>query len=94
MTGTIIANDQSLRFSLSSRASRARRLSFLLQGSHPFLGRPFFLSICFALRRPFFLSACFALRRTPRPPARKTHSLARTPTTDGRTTRRAVRRHG
>ena len=32
-------------------------LSFLLQGSHPFLGRP------------FFLSTCLALRRAPRPPA-------------------------
>ena len=30
---------------------------FLLQGSHPFLGRP------------FFLSTCFALRCSPRPPA-------------------------
>ena len=27
------------------------RPSFLLQGSHPFLGRPFFLSTCIALRR-------------------------------------------
>ena len=40
---------------------------FLLQGSHPFLGRPFFLSLCFALRRLLFLSACVrvAPRATP-----------------------------
>ena len=79
---TVIANDQSLRF-LSfmqsapcryhyPRISRhAQRLSFLLRGSHPFLGRPLFLCFCFALRRPLFLSACFALRCAPRPPARK-----------------------
>ena len=35
----------------------ARCLTFLLQGPHPFLGRP------------FFLSTCIALRRAPRPPA-------------------------
>ena len=38
-------------------SQHAWRLSFLLQGSHPFLGRP------------FFLSTCIALRRAPRPPA-------------------------
>ena len=37
---------------------------FLLQGSHPFLGRPFLLSFRFALRRLLFLSACF--RAVPR----------------------------
>ena len=57
---------------------------FLLQGSHPFLGRPFFLSFCFALRRPLFPSACFALRRAPRPPARK-NTLSRAHTNDQRT---------
>ena len=38
-------------------SQHAWRLSFLLQGSNPFLGRS------------FFLSTCIALRRTPRPPA-------------------------
>ena len=83
-------------FSLSCTASRAVPTTlesrsthgvflFLLQGSHPFLGRPFFLSFCFALRRPLFLSACFALRRAPRPPAKKKRSLARAHTDDRRT---------
>ena len=44
----------------------AWRLSFLLQGSHPFLGRP------------FFLSTCFALRRAPRRPHARTPSSSRT----------------
>ena len=38
------------RFSLSCRTSHGAFL-FLLQGSNPFLGRPFFLSTCIALRR-------------------------------------------
>ena len=38
-------------------SQHAWRLSFLLQGSHRFLARP------------FFLSTCFASRRAPRPPA-------------------------
>ena len=45
---------------------------FLLQGSHPFLGRPFFLSFC------------FALRRAPRQPARK-NKLSSAHTDDRRT---------
>ena len=45
-------------------SQHARRL-FLLQGSHPFLGRP------------FFLPTCFALRRASRPPA-CTHARSRT----------------
>ena len=49
-------------------------------------GRPF-------SGRSFFLLASRCAARHARPPA-KTRSLARTPTTDGRTTRRAVRRHG
>ena len=94
---TIIVHDQPLRFSLSCRAPHAvptthgsrgtrhaKRLSFLLRGSHPFLGRPFFLSFCFALRQPLSLSACFALRRAPRPPARK-NTLASAHTDDRRT---------
>ena len=102
---TAIANDQSLRFLSFIRSApcryhyprnsrHAQRLSFLLRGSHPFLGRPLFLCFCFALRRPLFLSACFALRRAPRPPARKS-KLSSAHTDDRRTkTRRAVRRHG
>ena len=75
-------------------AARPAAFSFLLQGSHPFLGRPFFLSFCLALRRPLFpLLASRCAARHARPPA-KTRSLARIPTTDGRAIRRAVRRHG
>ena len=70
-------------FPLSAVVSQhAWRLSLLLQGSHPSLGRP------------FFLSTCYALRRAPRPPA-CTHArwcTRRRPTADGRTTRRAVLR--
>ena len=83
---TVIANYQPLRFlSFMQSAPRryhyprisrhAQRLSFLLRGSHPFLGRPLFLCFCFALRRPLFLSACFALRCALRPPARKNFRL-------------------
>ena len=52
---------------------------FLVQGSHPFLGRL------------FFLSTCFALRRAPRPPA-CTHARSRThgrQTNEGRDVRSA-----
>ena len=92
---TVIANDQSLRFLSFIRSApcryhyprisrHAQRLSFLLRGSHPFLGRPLFLCFCFALRRPLFLSACFALRCALRPPARK-NNLPRAHTNDRRT---------
>ena len=75
-------------------------LSFFLFASRC-AGRSFFLSACFALRRAlraaaalsFFLLASRCAARHARPPA-KTRLLARIPTTDGRTTRRAVRRHG
>ena len=99
-------------------AARTAIFFFLRQGSHPFPGRPFFPSFCFALRQPPCPSACSALRRAPYPPARKNTlaqppharpqaktskqskstlaqcSLARTLMIDGRTKRRAVRRHG
>ena len=52
-------------------AARTAFFFFLRQGSHPFPGRPFFPSFCFALRQPLFLSACSALRRAPYPPASK-----------------------
>ena len=92
---TVIANGQSLRFlsfiqSAPCRyhypriSQHAQRLSFLLRGSHPFLGRPLFLCFCFALRRPLFLSACFALRCALRPPARK-NNLPSAHTDDRRT---------
>ena len=79
----------------SGLTARPTTLLSLLRGSHPLLGRPFFLSFRFALRRLLFLSACFsrcAARHAC--PQAKTRSLARAPTIDGRTTRRAVRRHG
>ena len=121
---TIIAHDQPVCFSLfhaqppallplpSYLAARTAFFFFLRQGSHPFSGRPFFPSFCFASRRPLPLSACSALRRAPCSPAKQKHarsaaprqlanknilaqrSLVRTPMTDGRTKRRAVRRHG
>ena len=62
----------------SASAAHARRL-FLVQGSHPSLGRP------------FFLSTCFALRRVPRPPV-CTHARSRThgrPTDERRDVRSA-----
>ena len=104
---TIIANDQSLRFSLSCRASRAvpttreshiasTRAVFLFFFRVPTLflaGRSFFLFASRCAGRSFFLLASRCAARHARPRA-KTHSLARTPMTDGRTTRRAVRRHG
>ena len=102
---TIIAHDQPLRFSLSCRASHAVPTTRESRGTHsvflfffrvptPFLaGRSFFLFASRCAGRSFFLLASRCAARHARPPA-KTRSLARTPTTDGRTTRRAVRRHG
>ena len=77
-------------------------LSFFLFASRC-AGRSFFLlaSRCaarFALRRPLFLSffllASRCAARHARPPAKTRLLAARIPTTDRRTTRRAVRRHG
>ena len=58
----------------------------LLQGSHPFLGRPFFLSFRFALRRLLFLSACFRVvpRATPARNQKPARSRAHQRSTDGR----------
>ena len=102
---TIIAHDQPLRFSLSCRAPHAVPTTHESRGTlsvflfffgvpTPFLaGRSFFLFASRCAGRSFFLLASRCAARHARPPA-KTRSLARIPTTDGRTTRRAVRRHG
>ena len=66
-------------FPLPTSVSQHARRLFLLQGSHPSLGRS------------FFLSTCFALRRVPRPPA-CTHARSRThgrPTNERRDVRSA-----
>ena len=103
---TFIANDQSLRFlsfmhtpprcSHRPRISRhARRLSFSSSGFPPFSWPAvlsfFLLRVASAVLSFCLLSRCAARRAYPQAKAR---SLARTPTIDGRTTRRAVRRHG
>ena len=103
---TVIANDQSLRFlsfmhspprcSHHPQISRhARRLSFSSSGFPPFSWPAVlsFFSLRVASAAPSFclLSRCAARHAYPQT---KTRSLARTPTIDGRTTRRAVRRHG
>ena len=103
---TVIANDQSLRFlscmhspprcSLHPRVSRhARRLSFSSSGfppsSWPAVLSFFSLRVASATLSFCLLSRCAARHACPQA---KTRSLARAPTIDGRTTRRAVRRHG
>ena len=102
---TIIAHDQPLRFSLSCRAPHAVLTTHQSRGTlsvflfffgvpTPFsAGRSFFIFASRCASRSFFLLASRCAARHARPPA-KTSSLARIPTIDGRTTRRAVRRHG
>jgi hypothetical protein len=104
---TIIANDRSLRFlsfmhspprcSHHPRVSQhAQRLSFSSSGFPPF-SWPAVLSFFSSRVASAALSFCLLSRCAARHayPQAKTRSLARTPTADGgRTTRRAVRRHG
>ena len=102
----VINDDQSLRFlsfmhspprcSHHPRISRhARRLSFSSSGFPP-SSWPAVLSFSLLRVASAALSFCLRSRCAARHayPQAKTRSLARTPTIDGRTTRRAVRRHG
>jgi len=102
---TIIAHDQPLRFSLSCRAPHAVPTTHESRGTlivflfffgvpTPFLaGRSFSLYAARCASRSVFLLAANCAARHARPPA-KPRSLPRIPTTDGRTTRHAARRHG
>ena len=103
---TVIANDQSVvAFSLlhaqppallpppSDLAARPATFLFFFRVPTlwPAVLSFFSLRVASAALSFCLLSRCAARHACPQP---KTRSLARTPTIDGRTTRRAVRRHG